>query len=81
MNNKEKEILKFANQLMKPLSKYGNKRKGYDFFRANTAKKKAEVIKIWIGEIVYEAIKHKNPKILKSLIEMVRLEIEDLIKK
>lgn len=81
MDSKEKEILKFANQLIKPLSQYGDKRRGYDFSKAKTAKKKAEIIKIWIGEIIYEAIRYKDPKTLKSLIEMIGLEIEDLIKK
>jgi len=41
------------------LKKYGNPEEGYDFSKAKTAKQKAEVIGIWIGEILYETLTYK----------------------
>jgi hypothetical protein len=65
---------------MKPLKKYGNLKKGYDFSRARTPRQKAEIIGIWIGEILYEALTYKDVETVKSLTETIKVEIEDLIK-
>lgn len=72
-------ILRFADQLMRPLKKYGNHKRGYNFSKAKTARQKAEVIQIWIGEILYEATKNQDPESLKSLITTILLEIEGLV--
>jgi hypothetical protein len=76
----EDEIISYAERLMKPLKKYGNLKKGYDFSRARTPRQKAEIIGIWIGEILYEALTYKDVETVKSLTETIKVEIEDLIK-
>jgi len=75
----EDRIITYAEKLMKPLKKYGNPDDGYDFSNAQTAKQKAEVVGIWIGEILYEALTYKDLDTLKSLTETIKAEIEDLI--
>lgn len=74
----EDKIIAYAERLMRPLKKYGNLDKGYDFSKARTPKQKAEVISIWIGEILYEALTYKDVESVKSLIKTIRTEIEDL---
>lgn len=76
----EDEIIAYAEKLMKPLKKYGNPDAGYDFSGARTAKQKAEVIGIWIGEILYEALIYKDSQTVRSLIETIQTEVEELIK-
>ncbi len=76
----EDKIIAYAERLMRPLKKYGNPEEGYDFSRARTAKQKAEVIGIWIGEILYEAFTYKDVEAVKSLTETIKTEIEELIK-
>lgn len=76
----EDRIISYAESLMKPLKKYGNAKKGYDFSKAKTAKQKAEVIGIWFGEILYEALTYKDVETVKSLAKTIKMEIEDLIK-
>jgi len=52
-----------------------------DSFRnVKTTKQKADEIKIWIGEIITDAIEEKDPGGLKSLVEIIGIEIEELIK-
>jgi hypothetical protein len=80
LNKHEKQILRFANQLMKPLKKYGDSKIGSDFSSAKTPRQKAQVIKIWIGEIIADAIAEQDPPGLKSLVETIGTEIEELIK-
>lgn len=75
----EDKIVAYAERLMRPLKKYGNPEKGYNFSKARTVKQKAEVICIWIGEILYEALTYKDAKMVKSLTEMTKTEIEGLI--
>ncbi len=53
---------------------------GYDFSKARTSRQKAEVVSIWIGEILYEALTYKNAEAVKSLTETIKTEIEELIK-
>lgn len=77
----EDKLVKYANELIKPLKKYGNEKDGYDFSKAKTAKQKAEVINIWIGEILYEALTYKDVEVVKSLTKTIKSEIEELIKK
>ena len=77
----EDKIITYTERLMKPLKKYGNFEEGYDFFKARTAKQKAEVIGIWIGEIIYEALTYKDLEAVKSLTETIKIEIEELISK
>ncbi len=76
----EDEIIAYAERLMKPLKKYGNPKKGYDFSKAKTHRQKAEIIGIWMGEILYEALTYKDVNALTSLIRTIKTEIEDLIK-
>lgn len=76
----EDRIVNFANRLMRPLGKYGNPKRGYDFSWAVSPKQKGEVIGIWIGEILYEALVYKDVKTAQSLTRMIQIEIEDLIK-
>ena len=75
----EDKIITYAEKLMKPLKKYGNPDDGYNFSKAKTNKQKAEVIGIWIGEILYEALTYKDLDTLKSLTETIKAEIEELI--
>lgn len=74
----EDKIIAYAERLMRPLKKYGDQKKSYDFSKARTPKQKAEVISIWIGEILYEALTYKDVESVKSLIKTIRTEIEDL---
>lgn len=76
----EDEIIAYAERLMKPLKKYGDPKEGYDFSKARTPKQKAEVIGIWIGEILYEALTYKDVGMVKSLTETIKAEIEEFIK-
>jgi len=76
----EDEIIAYAERLMNLLKKYGNPKEGYDFSTATTAKQKAEVISIWIGEILYEALTYKDIEAVKSLTKTIGAEIEELIK-
>ena len=64
---------------MKPLKKYGDPEEGYDFSMAKSAKQKTEVIAIWIGEILYEALTYKDVEAVRSLTDTIRTEIEELI--
>lgn len=75
----EDKIIAYAERLMRPLKKYGNSEEGYDFSKAKTAKQKAEVIGVWIGEILYEALTYKDVTTIKSLTKMIKIEIEELI--
>lgn len=75
----EDKIIAYAERLMKPLKKYGNSDKGYDFSTARTAKQKAEIIDIWIGEILYETLTYKDVESVKALIKIIQTEIEELI--
>lgn len=75
----EDKIIAYAERLMKPLKKYGNPEEGYNFSKARTAKQKAEVISVWIGEILYEALTYKDVEAVKSLTETIKTEIEELI--
>lgn len=77
----EDKLIKYANKLIKPIEKYGNKKSGYDFSKARTPKQKTEVIGIWIGEILYEALVYKDVKTVKSLTTTIKLEIRNLINK
>ncbi len=76
----EDRIISFANRLMQPLGKYGNSKRGYDFSQVSSPKHNAEVIGIWIGEILYEALVYKDVKTVQSLTRMIQIEIADLIK-
>ena len=75
----EDKIIAHAERLMRPLVKYGNPEKGYNFLKARTVKEKAEVICVWIGEILYEALTYKDAKTVESLTETTKAEIEELI--
>lgn len=75
----EDKIITYTERLMKPLNKYGNPHDGYDFSNAQTAKQMTEVIGIWIGEILYEALTYKDLDTLKALTETIKTEIEELI--
>ena len=75
----EDSIIAYAEKLMKPLNKYGNSKEGYDFSKAKTPKQKAEVICIWIGEILYETLTYKDAETVKSLTKTIKTEIEELI--
>jgi len=75
----EDKIIAYAEMLTRPLKKYGDHEKGYDFSNARTAKQKAEVIGIWIGEILYEALTYKDVSTVKSLTKTIKIEIEELI--
>jgi len=75
----EDKIIAYAERLMRPSKKYGNPDKGYDFSKARTTKQKAEVIGIWIGEILYEALTYKDVESTKSLVKIIQTEIEDLL--
>ena len=75
----EDKIIANAERLMRPLKKYGNSEEGYDFTKAKTSKQKAEVISIWVGEILYEALTYKDVESTKSLIKTIQAEIEGLI--
>ena len=66
---------------MRPLKKYGNPQVGYDFSKARTAKQKDEIIGIWIGEILSEALSYKDVESVKSLTHTIQTEIEELINK
>ena len=71
----EDKIIAYAERLMRPLKKYGNPEEGYDFSKARTAKQKAEIIGIWIGEILYEALTYKDVESVKSLTNTIQIEI------
>ncbi|MCH7732952.1 MAG: hypothetical protein IIB44_10695 [Candidatus Marinimicrobia bacterium] len=73
------EVISYAEKLMKPLKKYGDPEEGYDFSMAKSAKQKTEVIAIWIGEILYEALTYKDVEAVRSLTDTIRTEIEELI--
>lgn len=75
----EDDIIAWAEKLMKPLEKYGNPKRGYDFSKASTPRQKAEIISIWVGEILYEALTYKDERVVKSLAETVKAEIQDLV--
>ena len=77
----EDKIIAYAERLMRPLNKYGNSEEGYDLSKAKTAKQKTEIIGIWIGEILYEALTHKDVESVKSLTNTIQIEIEELINK
>lgn len=79
--NLEDKLIKYANRLIKPIEKYGNQKKGYDFSKAKTPKQKTEIISIWIGEILYEALTYKDTETVKSLTTTIKTEIKELIKK
>ena len=64
---------------MKPLKKYGNPEEGCDFSKARTTKQKTELISVWIGEILYEALTYKDVEAIMSLIKTIKTEIEELI--
>lgn len=76
----EDKIIAYAERLMKPLKKYGNHEECYNFSKARSPRQKVEVIGIWIGETLYEALTYKDVNALKSLIKTIKTEIEDLIK-
>lgn len=76
----EDKIIAYTERLMKPLNKYGDPVGGYDFSRASTSKQKTEIIGIWIGEILYEALTYKDIDTMKSLTETIKMEIEEIIK-
>ena len=76
----EDRIIDYAERLMRHLKKYGNPDEGYDFSRAKTSRQKAEVISIWIGEILYEALAYKDVEAVRSLTETIKTEIEGLVK-
>lgn len=75
----EDKIIAYAEKLMRPLKKYGNQEEGYNFSKALTPKQKTEVIGIWIGEILYEVLTYKDVAVVKSLIETIKKEIEEVI--
>jgi hypothetical protein len=75
----EDKIIAYAEKLMKPLKGYGNPNEGYDFSKAKTAKQKTEIIGIWIGEILYEALTYKDIEVVKSLTETILTEVKELI--
>lgn len=75
----EDKIIAYAERLMRPLKKYGDPKKGYVFSKARTAKQKTEIIGIWIGEILYEALTYKDVESVNSLVKTIRTEIEDLV--
>ena len=75
----EDKIITYAERLMRPLKKYGDPKKGYDFSKVKTSKQKAEIIGIWIGEILYEALTYKDVESVNSLVKTIRTEIEGLI--
>ncbi len=75
----EDKIIAYAERLMRPLKKYGISKEGYYFSKAKTPKQKAEVIGIWIGEILYEALTYKDAETVKSLTETIKMEIEELL--
>lgn len=77
-SNQDK-IIAYTERLMRPLKKYGNPEEGYDFSKARTAKQKTEIIGIWIGEILYEALTYKNVESVKNLTYTIQTEIEELI--
>lgn len=77
----EDRIIAYAERLMKPLEKYGDSKEGYDFSKASTSKQKVEIISIWIGEILYDALTYKDVESVKSLIQTIQTEIEELIDK
>ena len=66
----EDKIIAYAERIMRPLKKYGNLKKGYDFSKVKTSKQKAEIIGIWIGEILYEALTYKDDESIKSLVAL-----------
>lgn len=77
--SQEDKIIAYAERLMKPLKKYGNPVEGYDFSKAKTPKQRAEVIGIWMGEILHEALTYRDVEAIKSLTETIKVEIRDLI--
>jgi len=76
----EDKIIAYAERLMRPLKKYGNSKEGYDFSKAKTPKQKAEIIGIWMGEILYETLTYKDVETVKSLTKTIKTEIEEFIK-
>lgn len=76
----EDGIIVYAERLMKPLIKYEDHEEGYDFSKAKTHRQKAEIIGIWAGEILYEALICKDVNAVTSLTRTIKTEIEDLIK-
>ena len=50
-----------------------------DFTKVKIAKEKTDVITGWIGEILYEALVYREPDTVKSLVEIIQIEIKDLI--
>ena len=72
----EDKIFKYAEQLIGHGKRFGTK-KGYN--RAKTPHEKTQIIRSWIGEILYEAGVYKNLPVLKSLEKTIAIEIKDLI--
>ena len=75
----EDKIFKYAEQLIEYGKRFKTK-KGYNFDKV-TAHEKTQIIRSWIGEILYEAGVYKNLPVLKSLEKTISIEIEDLIKR
>lgn len=75
----EDKIIAYTERLMRPLKKYGDPDEGFNFSKAGTVRQKTEVIGIWIGEIMYEALTYKDAEAVKSLTETIKTEIEELI--
>jgi len=76
----EDKIIDYANKLNSLADKYKDKNNCYDFSKAKSPSKKRNIIKSWIGEILYEAVAYKNVKALKSLTKIIGIEINDIIK-
>jgi len=76
----EDKIIAYSDKLNALSDKYKDKSDCYDFSKIKSPVEKSRVIKSWIGEILYEAITYKNLDTLKSLAEMIGIEIKELIK-
>ena len=75
----EDKIFKYAEQLIEYGERFRTK-KGYNLDRAKTPREKTQIIRGWIGEMLYEAEVYKNLPALKSLEKTIAIEIKDLIK-
>ena len=76
----EDKIIDYANKIMKPSEKYKDLKGNYDFSKASTSKEKADIMMGWIGEILYEGTTYKDKSALESLVKLINIEIQELIK-
>ena len=77
----EDKIIKYAEKLMQRLEKYKIGKGVYDFPKTDAPRQKARVFVGKFSGILYEALTYKDVGAVKSLTDIIELEIAEMIKK